>query len=298
MASPSSPTARRYELARRLRDLRLAARKSTEEVARELECSTAKVSRIETGQRSVQALDIKVLSRFYGVPDSIRDELMTLAVEARRRGWWQDFRSLDEQTQTYIGLESAADTTLQIEILRVPGLLQTRRYMRSFIPSLRPPGFLGAETLGQIVEARLKRQERLLSGDLELRVVIDEAVFARRLEPPEVMREQVEHLLRMVTLPNVRLQVLPFAAGPHPGLDGSFQLLLFANDSLQETVYIEGQYGQFLIRADERPEVVSRYRDVHTHVSQSVALSESESHSWLHRRRKELTNETVAHADE
>ncbi len=60
----SSPTARRFELARRLRELRAEAGRSVDEVAKELECSTAKISRIETGQRVATALDVKVLPRY------------------------------------------------------------------------------------------------------------------------------------------------------------------------------------------------------------------------------------------
>jgi transcriptional regulator with XRE-family HTH domain len=115
MATPSSPTARRFELARRLKELREQAGKSLADVAEELACSLAKASRIETGQRSVQALDIKVLSRFYGVSAQVQEELTTLAAEARKRGWWQDFRTLNEQTQTFIGLESAAVEAVQFE---------------------------------------------------------------------------------------------------------------------------------------------------------------------------------------
>ena len=40
-------------------------------------------------------LDIEVLARFYGLTDLARDELVSLAVEARRRGWWYDYRGGD-----------------------------------------------------------------------------------------------------------------------------------------------------------------------------------------------------------
>src|SRR5664279_5316760 len=131
--STSSPTARRFELARRLRELRVSAGKSVEDVAAELLCSPAKISRIETAVRGVQARDVRDLARFYAVSAEEQANLMALATDARRKGWWQDYRSLDEQTQTYIGLESAAAQMWEFQTLRMPGLLQTADYTRAFV---------------------------------------------------------------------------------------------------------------------------------------------------------------------
>jgi hypothetical protein len=261
--------------------LRVEARKSPEEAAAELMCSTAKVSRIETGGRGVQALDVKVLCRFYGVTPQVERGLLALAAETRKRGWWQDYRALDEQTQSFIGLESASDSLLQVEIVRVPGLLQTPDYIRELVAHLRPPGFWDAGSIDQIVEARLLRQRRVVDGSLQLSVVIDEAALARRIGPPALMAEQLRQLISVAEQPNVRLQVTPFSAGPHPGLDGPFQLLEFRNDSLQDTVFSEAQYGNLLLRAEEKPDIVDRYREVHRHITRAVALSTDESLAWL-----------------
>lgn len=298
MATPSSPTARRFELARRLRELRLEAKKSPEEAAAELMCSTAKVSRIETGGRGVQGLDVKVLCRFYRVTPQVERGLLALAAEAGKRGWWQDFRTLDEQTKTFIGLESAADELLQVEVVRIPGLLQTPDYIRELVEHLRPPGFWEEGSIDQIVEARLIRQRRVTDGGLQLSVVIDEAALARRLGPPGLMAEQLQHLISVAEQPNVVIQVTPFEAGPHPGLDGSFQLLEFADDALQDTVFVEAQYGNLILRAEEKPDIVERYREVHRHISEAVALPADQTLTWLHRYRQQLVGtdrEPAAH---
>ena len=276
----SSPTARRYQLAGRLKQLRMAAGKTPQEVATELECSTAKVSRMETGQRPVQGLDIKVLCRFYEVSPEIQAELMALATEARRPGWWQDFGTLDEQTQTFVGLESAAEAQIQLEVVRIPGLLQTSDYTRTWVERMRPPGFWQPGDLDQIVTVRLRRQQRVASGELQLSAVIDEAAFARRLTPLNLMADQAEHLLAVAEWPNVHLQVVPFDAGPHPGLDGSFQLLDFPAGGLHSTVFVEAQYGNLVI---DKRDIVSRYRDVYQDVSETVALTTEDTKAWLHR---------------
>ena len=55
------------------------------------------------------------------------------------------------------------------------------------------------------------------------------------------MREQFEHLLKLTDLPNVVVQVLPFAAGMHSGQMGAFTILECADGS--EVVWQEGQDG-------------------------------------------------------
>jgi Helix-turn-helix. len=286
MATPSSPTARRYELARRLKELREEAGKSLADVAEELACSLAKASRIETGQRAVQALDIKVLSRFYNVSPQVQEALTELATEARKRGWWQDFRTLNEQTQTFIGLESAAVEAVQFEALRMPGLLQTPDYTRAWVTAMRPPGFWDDQSIDDIVAARQRRQLRIETGELRLPVVIDEAAFLHRASgAASIMTEQVQRLITAAALPNVTVQVILLAAGPHPGLDGSFQLLRLAGTDLSDFVFVEGQFGNLIL---DKVDMVSRYRNVFDHLSSSVALSPEDTLTWLHRHAEHL----------
>ena len=54
-----SPTVRRRELGARLRELRTGKGLKVEQVAEMLLCSPSKVSRMETGHRSVTLCDIK-----------------------------------------------------------------------------------------------------------------------------------------------------------------------------------------------------------------------------------------------
>jgi transcriptional regulator with XRE-family HTH domain len=274
----SNPTVRRLELARRLRQLRTDAGRTIEDAAQELLCSVAKISRMETGDRPVQLRDVRDLCRFYGVPDGTRDELMQAAVEARRPGWWQDFRTLDEQVATYIGLEDAASSFQTFEIVRMPGLLQNEDYSRALIPRLRPPGELTEEWINDTVVSRTRRQERVSSGALTVHAIIDEAVLRRPVGDDGIMRLQVERLLTEGRRPNVTLQVIPFANGPHPGMDGSFEVLSFATASLSEVVFVEGLLGNFLI--DKAPEV-DHYLAVFADLGTRFALSVGDTMDWL-----------------
>jgi hypothetical protein len=59
--------------------------------------------------------------------------------------------------------------------------------------------------------------------------VLDEAVLHRPVGGRLVMREQFDHLVAAAELPNVTVQVLPFATGQHAGMDGTFTILLYGD---------------------------------------------------------------------
>ena len=274
----SNPTVRRWELAARLRQLRIDAGKSIEDAAGELMCSVAKISRLETGGRGVQPRDVRDLCRFYGVTDQVRDELIQAAQEARKPGWWQDFRTLEEQVATLIGLEDAADEVLMVDSLRMPGLFQTEEYSRALIPQLRPSGELSQQWLDETVESRHRRQERIRSGGLRFRSVMDEAVLRRPVGDPGVMRRQAEKLAAEARRENVTLQIIPFRQGPHPGLEGSFQLFTFPEGRLADVVFVEGLGGQFFI---DKVNDVQRYRHIFEDLTRRFALTPDDTLAWL-----------------
>jgi transcriptional regulator with XRE-family HTH domain len=281
-----SPTVRRWELASRLRQLRLAAGRSVDDAAKELMCSTAKISRMETAGRGAQARDVRDLCRLYGVPDSIRDDLIRTAADARKNGWWKDFRSIDERVGTFIGLETAAAELRIFDPVLVIGLFQTAEYTSHLLNGLRPTGELTPEWIAETVEVRGRRQTRLLSGELRVHAITDEAALRRQVGGRSVMLDQIERLLANATLSNVTLQVVPFAAGPHPGLDGSFQHLRFPIDQVDDLVFIEGLQGNFIL---DRAADVNRYLAVFDDISKRFALSPAETVTWLTTLRAELS---------
>jgi len=54
--------------------------------------------------------------------------------------------------------------------------------------------------------------------------VFDEAALRRQVATAEVMQEQLAHLADLSQRPNVLLQILPFSADPHVGLQGGFTI--------------------------------------------------------------------------
>jgi len=235
-----SPTARGRRLRHELRRFREEADLTHGEVARRLEWSASKVSRIETGQSRAQTGDVRDMLEVYGVTDQATIEaLVQLAREARRRGWWTRYTDV-LGSGTYVGLEAEAATIHTYESMFVPGLLQTEDYARAVVRAwqARPD----PDALERAVTARMARQEIFDRPDPpEIWAVLDEAVISRPVGGPEVMRAQLHHLIEVSTRPNspLTLQMLPFAVGAHPGMDGTFVVLDFHAPKDPPIVYLE-----------------------------------------------------------
>ena len=252
MTSPS-PTVRRRELGARLRALRTEHGFTVEEVAARMEVSPAKISRIETAARGVSLADVRFLCDLYQVSTDERSRLLTLTRESRRRSWWQQY-GLPESLSTYVGLEEAAASIQQYETSIVPPLLQTEDYARALVSGVgfdAPP-----ERVDQLVGVRLARQQ-LLSAESAptLWAVIDEASLHRLVGGPDVMRAQLDALAERSRAHNVTLQVIPYQAGAHPGVNSSFIILHL--EEVKDVVYVEGLIGNFYL---QNPDDVARYR--------------------------------------
>ncbi|MDT4989032.1 MAG: hypothetical protein QOI74_3126 [Micromonosporaceae bacterium] len=257
-----------------LRRLREAAGVTIDQVAMRLECSASKISRIETGQTGVTPRDVRDMAAVYGVPAEEAELLLRFAREARQKGWWQFYGTV--LTGAYVGLESAADSIRAYEALVVPGLLQTEEYARALIISGRPD--ISAEETEKRVRVRMNRQSLLTQDDpLDLWIVLDEAVLHRGVGGRVVMRDQFDHLLRVAELSNVTLQVLPFAAGAHAGMDGTFTILFYEEAEDQSLVFVSNAAGGLFLEKDEE---LQRYAFVFDHLRAS-ALAPDEAVSMI-----------------
>jgi transcriptional regulator with XRE-family HTH domain len=283
----SSPVARRWQLAAQLRKLREDSGKTIEDTAAELMCSVAKVSRMETADRGIQPRDVRDLCRFYRVPKAIQDELLQFAVEAQRPGWWHDFRTMDEQVATYIGLESAAQTLRGSDALRLPGLLQTPEFTAALLAGIRFPPEKTNTWAEETLESRSKRQERVKSGELEVHVIIDEAALRRPIGDRNVMIGQLERLLADAELPNVTIQIIPFEVGAHPGIEGAFAHLRFPEGQLGDIVFIEGTLGNYIL---DKSAVVDQYLGIFEHLSSKCALPPAGTLDWLESLLQEISH--------
>lgn len=234
------PTASRIALGAQLRRLREASRITTGQASEAIRATPSKISRLERGRSSARQRDVADLLTLYGVIDEAeREPLLTLARQASAPGWWQQYGDvLPRWFELYIGLEEAASIIRAYEVQFVHGLMQTEDYARAVI--LIAHAHAPVAEIDRRVSVRMRRQQLLTQpGAPRLWAVLDEAALRRPPGGPEVMRAQLEHLLRVTELPNVTLQIIPFRAGPHAAAGGPFTIVRFPGPDLPDLVYLE-----------------------------------------------------------
>jgi transcriptional regulator with XRE-family HTH domain len=274
VADPS-PTIRQRELGLRLRRLRTGLGLTVEDVAEKLMCSTAKISRMETGARRPVPRDVRDLCALYNVDELAAAELMKLTREAREQGWWTQYEDLN--LYPYIGLEQDASSITAYSALYLHGLVQTGDYARAIIKAIAPK--IEPAILQQRVEARLRRQELLeQASPPNYRLLLDEAALCRPIGSPAVMAAQIAKLLELSAAGKVRVQLIPFASGAYSVADLGFTLLEFTEPALPPVVFVEGLVGSAYY---ERPVDVARYRESIENVRDSALSPRDSEHQLL-----------------
>lgn len=225
-ASKSMPSLRAQWVGQRMREHREAAGRSLAEVAEYLGVkNTSTISRYETGAVAFRWADVDVLLTLYNVSDpQQRDELTSLAKEAWRKGWWDDYRDVVDNRRflDVVWLESRAKSIKTFNIGFIHGLLQTDGYMDAIFRE--DPDF-DAATVSRATELRQSRQKILqYEHRPELSIIIGEAVLRQRVGGPAVMREQLGHLLDLSRTSTITLRVLPFDATVYRALSGNFTI--------------------------------------------------------------------------
>jgi transcriptional regulator with XRE-family HTH domain len=184
---------------RQLRRMREARQIKQETIAHLTQMSGAQVSRIEAGKRRATRQFVEIVDDHLDAGGSLLDLWAELDRDDRPVPVWFDWPKIESEAQE---LESW-------EPMCVPGLLQHENYARAFLDS------------EEAVEARLARQAVLTRTDpaaVDLVALLGELALHHQVGSPDVMREQIEHLLVLAERPNVTIQLVrnngkPVAAG-------------------------------------------------------------------------------------
>ena len=271
MSPVRGPIVPRRRLGAELRTLRDQAGLTIEDVAKELECSISKVSRLETGQGLPKIRDVRDLLDRYGVTDqSHRDRLMRWVRDGQRQGWWHAYSDVlapdpedplvPDNFDRYVALEQDAREVRAFESTFVHGLLQTEDYARAILNTLSTADRAATD---RFVELRMRRQDRLYVTEdpLIVHIILDEAVLHRPVGGERVMREQLTRLLVDAQRPNITVQVLPFSVGAHRSMDGSFVVLAFPDSDDNDLVYVERHLGDLYLEREHDVEVYEQMFD-------------------------------------
>ncbi len=285
MTTKPSPTVRRRRLGLELRRLRELAGMTCEEVGRHQDCSGPRISRIETGHIGIRPGEVRELLDLYDVSDeSARDALVSIARDARKKGWWRTYSDvLPAWFEARVGLEAETTTLKVYETQFVPGLLQVREYARAILAAGQP--LASDEEIDRQVELRLDRQ-RLLTGEdpPQLWVVLSEAVLRIPVGGAAVLRAQLDHLVKVDDLPHVTIQVLPFDSSAHAMAMGAFSILAFPEPADPDVVYFEYHTGSAYLESQEE---VQRYRLAFEHL-QVEALGAAQSVEMIRQAARDL----------
>ncbi|WP_225810190.1 helix-turn-helix domain-containing protein [Streptomyces spinosus] len=250
-----APSVLRMILGRRLEELRTRAGLSYADAGAAIGVSHSTIRRMEAAKVSrLRLADAEKLLQVYGVTDQQEiDTFLQSVREANKPGWWHTYRDvMPDWFAAYLSLEQAALHIRAYENQFVHGLLQTEDYARALLTTAGP--HLAAEVAERRVALRMRRQELLTRATPpRLWVVMDETALRWPVGGPGVMRAQIDHLIEVSRLPQVTVQLMPFANGPHPALSaGAFHLFRFRARELPDIAYLSGLLGAvYLDKADE-----------------------------------------------
>ncbi|MER8159661.1 Scr1 family TA system antitoxin-like transcriptional regulator [Streptomyces sp. NPDC094472] len=276
MASRTTITARQRRLGTELRRMREHAGLTIQEAADRLGTNRSHVTNMELARFGVSEERVRTLAANYACPDKAYvDALVAMATE-RKRGWWEEYRgTLGAAGLDLAELEYFATSLRVVELMHIPGLLQTEDYARSVL-STAVPGWSPTE-LRRRLSHRMKRRDILdLDDPPPCTFIIHETALRVRFGDQRVMRAQLDSLLESSDRPNVSVRVVPIAAGgfhvagisvtyatgPVPQLD-TVQL-----DVAQDAAFLDGESQLLNYRA-----VMDR--------TDELALSEKESRDFI-----------------
>ncbi len=208
----------------------------------------SKMNRIEKAKSGISANDLRVLLPFLGITDKAQAQrLIDLARAARESPWWSRYKDVaPEKLLELIDYESAASAVSQFESMFIPGILQTEDYARAVLQVFYDEKS-AAERLTAMVELRTTRTGLLTRDNApKFSFVLDESVIHRVVGSPAIMSRQFQHLANLAKLPNVTIQVVPFTAGPHPGMKGPFEVVQFEDTPDETIVFLEGPRGDII----------------------------------------------------
>jgi transcriptional regulator with XRE-family HTH domain len=250
----ATPTTRKKQLGYALRYLREQAGIGQEEAGAHINKRQNRLGELESGHRIISEPDLTTLLKLYGVTDQARiDTLTELRRDNSHRGRWSGHRAVyPEQFRMFIDLEEDADQIRTVAAEVMPGITQCEAYVRAMYEERST--YENSLSVDDLVRARLARQAIFdKPGAPDLLVVMSESSLRRVQGGPEVMRAQIDHLIKLSRRPNVQIQVLPFKTNsyhgalvsyqftilrvPSPGAAGSLELVYIGQ--LVDTRYLE-----------------------------------------------------------
>jgi transcriptional regulator with XRE-family HTH domain len=279
MTSPESPAGARRRVRLVLRAARESLGLTQAHVAEEMEWSTSKVIRIESGEVSISQYDLRPLLALLGITDKAEvDRLIQDAKSARRRqAWWDEVEirtHLTSASRQLIQYENEAVAIRHFATALVPGPLQTQAYAEAILDAFAEftvddeadaEAVLAAETRRRVrTESRQRRRKELLARrDFPaILLLFDESVLKRRVGSAQTTGEQLLDLLRLAEEhKKMMIRLLPHnAEGPLPPPSfGPYDILQLPGANEDAVLYRE---SHLIDEIEEERANVARHREM------------------------------------
>jgi transcriptional regulator with XRE-family HTH domain len=273
----------RNALGKRLRELRVAAKLSGKELAESLSWVGSKISKIENGKQTPTDDDIKDWARATRSEDQTASLLAALHNLELQHAEWQrvlkagmkshqlTLSQLDERTKFYRGFENTV----------IPGLTQTPEYARARFAQVVMVHKVPND-INEAVKVRMQRQEMLYRPDKRFHFIITEAALRYRLVSPDIMIGQLDRLMAMTSMRNVKLGIIDFKTQYVTDPRHGFWVY---DDHL---VQFESYSAEINLR---QPQEIELYSGIFEHLA-AVASYGSEARAIISRVMHELAGET------
>lgn len=211
----------REALGFRLRDIRLDARMSGRQLAALAGWHFTKISKVEHGRSTPTEADIELWCFHCGAESQIPD--LTAMARGIERLYAELKRLLRTGTSRYqhevLGQESRSRHVRVFDPAIIPGALQTPGYAAVRFAEFAEMVGIPAD-VPEAVAARMDRARLLHSGGRLFHIVVGEHALHAALAGPDVMAEQLRHLLGLLKFSWLRLGVLPTRARHYMTLCG------------------------------------------------------------------------------
>jgi transcriptional regulator with XRE-family HTH domain len=278
-----APTARQRRLGSELRKMRERAGLSVVDAGRESGTDRTRISNTEAGRLGVSAERVRALANTYAYPDSAYVDGLAGMAEERVKGWWEESRGTSSIGALDLAeLEHHATTLTVLQVVYIPGLLQTEEYARALFTQAVPK--LALMDVQRRVSFRMQRK-RVIEHEpaTPCTFVIHEAALRMIFPGVDGQRRQLERLIELSDQDGISIRVIPFAAGAFPGANSSLTYAAGPVPQL-DTVALDTAHGSVLLDAEAHLE---NYRNILRRVLET-SLPPDEARDFIHKISKRL----------
>ncbi|MEV6673124.1 Scr1 family TA system antitoxin-like transcriptional regulator [Streptomyces sp. NPDC051162] len=277
MPPRTAPTARQQRLGTELRKLREHAGMTAPHAAEQLGTNRTGISNIEAGRFGVSPERVRALARIYACADQSYVDALARMAEERGKGWWEEYRgAVSVGALDLAELEHHTISLRTVQILHMPGLLQTEDYAKAVFSTAMPRPT--PADLRRRLSYRMRRRDVLdKPTPPTCTFLIHEAAMRAEFGGPKVARRQLEHAIEASERDNITVRAIPFSAG---GIPSAGLSTVYAAGPVPQldTVHLDVAHGSALLDAEAH---LANYRAILDR-TEEISLSTEGTRDLLH----------------